>query len=60
MRTFETLFVLASDWSVDKWSVLIGRELLSRDKMERSDWLKYFSGGGSKCPYMAKRVCMGR
>ena len=31
LRNLETLFVLACDWSVVKWSVLIGRERLSRD-----------------------------
>ena len=46
IRPFVTLLTLASDWSVDKWSVLIGRELTSRDKMERSDWLEFFFLGG--------------
>ena len=31
MRTFRTLFDLASDWLMVKWSVLIGREQVSRD-----------------------------
>ena len=31
MRTFRTLFDLASDWLMGKWSVLIGREKRSRD-----------------------------
>ena len=42
MRKKKTVFVLFSDWSADKWRVLIGRELLLRDLMERSDWLKIF------------------
>ena len=31
MRTFRTLFDLASDWLMGKWSILIGREQVSRD-----------------------------
>ena len=31
MRTFRTLFDLASDWLMEKWSVVIGREQRSRD-----------------------------
>ena len=31
MRTFRTLFDLASDWLMVKWSILIGREQVSRD-----------------------------
>ena len=39
MRTLKTVYGTVSDWSVVKWSVLIGREQLSFDQMERSDWL---------------------
>ena len=31
IRTFRTLFDLASDWLMVKWSVLIDREKRSRD-----------------------------
>ena len=31
MRNLRTLFDLASDWLMEKWSVLIGREKISRD-----------------------------
>ena len=31
MRNLRTLFDLASDWLMAKWSVLIGREKISRD-----------------------------
>ena len=31
IRTFRTLFDLASDWLMVKWSVLISREKRSRD-----------------------------
>ena len=30
MRTIKTLFDLASDWLLGKWSILIGRERISR------------------------------
>ena len=39
MRRNKIIFETVCDWSVVKWSVLIGGERLSRDKMERSDWL---------------------
>ena len=39
MRTLKTVFGMVSDWSVVKWSVLIGREQLSRDQVERFDLL---------------------
>ena len=31
MRNLRTLFDLASDWLMEKWSVLISREKISRD-----------------------------
>ena len=31
MRTIKTLYDLSSDWLLVKWSVLIGREQISRD-----------------------------
>ena len=31
MRSFRTLFDLRSDWLMGKWSILIGREQISRD-----------------------------
>ena len=45
MRTLKTVFGMVSDWSVVKWSVLIGREQLSRDQVERFDWLIKEVGG---------------
>ena len=50
MRTIKTLFDLASDWLLGKWSILIGRERISRDYMERSDWSIRKLGGWSKPP----------
>ena len=50
MRTFRTLFDLASDWLMVKWSVLIGREKRSRDEMEGCDWSIRKLGGWSKPP----------
>ena len=46
MRTLRTLLKTCSDCSVVKWSVLISREEISRDQMERSDWLIQKLGGG--------------
>ena len=42
MRTFRTLYDLVSDWLLEKWSILIGRERISRESeyhMVCSDWL---------------------
>ena len=55
MRTFRTLLVLRSDWLMGKWSILIGREQISRDQMERSYWLIQKLGGWSK-PHPPKDV----
>ena len=50
MRRIKTLFETVCDWLVVKWRVLIGGERLSRDKMERFDWLIQKLGGGRNQP----------
>jgi len=39
MRILRPLLDLHSDWLIQKWSIVIDRERISRDSMERSDWL---------------------
>ena len=58
MRTLKTVYGTVSDWSVVKWSVLIGREQLSRDQMERSDWLIKKLGGGQDQDHPPKKQCV--